>query len=79
METFAAFLPGILAAYAILLVAASSPGPAVALLLGIGASQGRSAAMLTTFGIATGSVLLNLLTLLGVGLGIVAHKRLDDA
>ncbi|MEO0485636.1 MAG: LysE family translocator [Pseudomonadota bacterium] len=62
------YLPGILAAYAILVVAATSPGPSVALLLGVGAAQGRSAAMATTAGIAGGSVLLNILTLLGVGL-----------
>jgi len=62
------FLPGILAAYAILLVAASSPGPSVALLLGVGAGQGRTAALLTTFGIACGSVVLNMATLAGVGL-----------
>ncbi|MEM1236703.1 MAG: LysE family translocator [Pseudomonadota bacterium] len=67
-ETVATFLPGILAAYAILFVAATSPGPSVALLLGVGASQGRRAAWVTTAGIASGSVLLNILTLLGVGL-----------
>ena len=61
-------LPGFLAAYAILVVAASSPGPAVAMLLGISASSGRSAALVATVGIAFGSVVLNLLTLLGVGL-----------
>lgn len=68
MTDLALFLPGILAAYAILLVAASSPGPSVALLLGVGAAQGRGAAMATTAGIAMGSVLLNALTLAGVGL-----------
>ncbi|MGR3436292.1 MAG: LysE family translocator [Shimia sp.] len=68
MTDLAPFLPGILAAYAILLVAASSPGPSVALLLGVGAAQGRSAALMTTAGIAVGSILLNLATLLGVGL-----------
>lgn len=62
------FLPGFLAAYAVLVVAASSPGPAVALLLGIGTSQGRGAALVTTMGIAFGSILINIATLLGVGL-----------
>lgn len=63
------FLPGILAAYAILFVGASSPGPAVALLLGIGADQGRGAALITTLGIATaGSILTNALMILGMGL-----------
>ncbi|MEM1302606.1 MAG: LysE family translocator [Pseudomonadota bacterium] len=67
-ETLIHFLPGMLAAYAILLVAASSPGPSVALLLGVGAAQGRQAALMTTAGIATGSVVLNAATLAGVGL-----------
>ena len=62
------FLPGFAAAYAILLVAASSPGPAVALLLGIGLSNGRAPALVASAGIATASVLLNLGTLIGVGL-----------
>ncbi len=68
MEMLAPHLPGFLAAYAILAVAASSPGPAVAFLFGIGTAQGRAAAMSATLGIATGSILLNLLTLVGVGL-----------
>lgn len=62
------FLPGFLAAYAILFVAASSPGPAVALLLGIATSQGRGPALVTSAGIAFGSVAINLATLVGVGL-----------
>ena len=62
------FLPGFMAAYAILLVAASSPGPAVAMLLGIANGQGRIAALTASAGIATGSVLINAATLLGVGL-----------
>ena len=72
MSDIVSFLPGFFAAYAILFVAASSPGPAVAMLLGIGLGQGRSAALVASAGIATGSVLLNLATLLGVGL-IVAQ------
>ena len=68
IESFAPYLPGFIAAYAILLVAALSPGPAVALLLGIGMTQGRAAALITTAGIASGSILLNILTLTGIGL-----------
>lgn len=64
----APFLPGFLAAYAILLIGALSPGPAVALLLGIATGQGRGAAMITTTGIALGSATINVLTVLGVGL-----------
>jgi len=65
---FAPYLPGFLAAYAILLVGASSPGPAVAMLLGISTNQGRGPALITCLGIATGSMTINALTMLGVGL-----------
>ena len=68
MTEFLPFLPGFLAAYAILFVAASSPGPAVAMLLGIGISQGRAPALIASAGIASGSILLNILTLAGVGI-----------
>ncbi|MEI4196771.1 LysE family translocator [Roseovarius sp. E0-M6] len=68
MTDFLPFLPGFLAAYAILVVAASSPGPAVAMLLGIAMGQGRAPALVAGMGIATGSVVLNLGTLAGVGL-----------
>ena len=68
MIELAPYLPGFLAAYAILFVAASSPGPAVAMLMGIGLTQGRSAALIASAGIATGSVFINIATLTGVGL-----------
>lgn len=68
MTDFALFLPGILAAYAILLVGASSPGPAVAMLLGISTNQGRVPALVASLGIASGSMTINILTMLGVGL-----------
>lgn len=68
MPELAPYLPGFLAAYAILLVGAASPGPAVAMLVGIATSQGRHAALVASLGIAVGSMTLNILTLLGVGL-----------
>jgi ABC-type dipeptide/oligopeptide/nickel transport system permease component len=58
----------IIAAYAILLVGAASPGPAVAMLVGIATEQGRGPSLMAAFGIAVGSMTLNILTLLGVGL-----------
>ncbi|WP_158968662.1 LysE family translocator [Chachezhania sediminis] len=64
---FAHNLPGILAAYSILLVAVLSPGPAVAMLLGIGLSRGRGSAVLTAFGIAAGSSTIGALTFAGMG------------
>lgn len=68
MTDLTVFLPGFLAAYAILLVGASSPGPAVAMLVGIATHEGRSPALVSSLGIATGSATINLLTLAGVGL-----------
>jgi len=62
------FLPGFAIAYGILLVGASSPGPAVAMLMGLSLSQGRAAALIACTGIALGSATINVLTLLGVGL-----------
>jgi threonine/homoserine/homoserine lactone efflux protein len=64
----ASYLPGFLAAYSILLVGASSPGPAVAMLLGISMGQGRGPALIACGGIASGSMTINILTMLGVGL-----------
>lgn len=68
MTDFAPYLPGFIAAYAILLVGASSPGPAVALLLGISTNQGRGPALVSCAGIAMGSMTINILTMLGIGL-----------
>jgi threonine/homoserine/homoserine lactone efflux protein len=64
----APYLPGVIAAYAILVIGAASPGPAVAMLVGIATAQGRGASMLASLGIAMGSMTLNIATLLGVGL-----------
>ena len=68
MTELAPYLPGFLAAYAILLVGASSPGPSVAMLIGVATNEGRTPAMIATLGIATGSATINLMTMLGVGL-----------
>ncbi|WP_299847105.1 LysE family translocator [uncultured Roseovarius sp.] len=68
MVDLAPYLPGFIAAYAILLVGASSPGPSVAMLIGVATSQGRAPALMATLGIAVGSMTINLLTMLGVGL-----------
>lgn len=62
------YLPGIISAYGILFVAALSPGPSVALLVGIATEQGRAPALIATTGIALGSLTINVLTLMGVGL-----------
>jgi len=68
MTDLALYLPGIIAAYTVLIVGASSPGPSVAMLIGIATGQGRAPALIATLGIALGSVTINILTLMGVGL-----------
>lgn len=68
MSDITPYLPGIFSAYAILLVAASSPGPAVALLIGIATTHGRTPALVATLGISLGSMTINILTMLGVGI-----------
>ena len=68
MTELITFLPGFIAAYSILLVGALSPGPSVAMLIGIATSEGRAPALLAAPGIALGSVTINILTILGVGL-----------
>lgn len=67
MSEILVYLPGIFAAYSILLVGAASPGPAVAMLLGIATTQGRKQSLIASLGIATGSMTINILTMLGIG------------
>lgn len=68
IETLLPVLPAFAIAWGILLVGASSPGPAVAMLMGLSLGQGRRAALIACVGIALGSTTINLLTILGVGL-----------
>lgn len=68
MSEVTSYLPGFLAAYAVLVVGASSPGPSVAMLIGIAVGQGRTPALVATLGIAVGSMTINILTILGVGI-----------
>ena len=62
------YISGFIAAYTILIIGSSSPGPSVAMLIGIATGQGRSPALAATLGIACGSVNINIMTILGVGL-----------
>ncbi len=68
MTEFTIYLPNFIAAYAILLIGASSPGPSVAMLIGIATSEGRAPALVATLGISLGSATINILTMLGIGL-----------
>ncbi|CUH75399.1 LysE family translocator [Tropicibacter naphthalenivorans] len=62
------YLPGVLAAYSIQLVAVLSPGPAVAMLLGVALSRGRASALFASLGVSFGALTIAALTLAGVGL-----------
>ena len=68
MDQIIPYLPGFLAAYAILVVAVASPGPAVAMILGFAVSDGRRAALIASLGIAVGAACLALATTQGLGL-----------
>ncbi|MFX0547517.1 LysE family translocator [Roseovarius sp. S1116L3] len=68
MSELGPYLPGFIAAYSILIFAAASPGPAVAMLLGVAQTEGRRDALIAATGIAAGSATINIATLLGVGL-----------
>jgi threonine/homoserine/homoserine lactone efflux protein len=59
-------LPQFLLAWSIQLTGVLSPGPGVALILGVATAQGRRAALLTTLGIASGSIILCLATIIGI-------------
>ena len=62
------YILGFIAAYTILIAGSLSPGPSVAMLIGIATGQGRYPALAATLGIAFGSVTINIMTILGVGL-----------
>jgi threonine efflux protein len=60
------YLPQLLLAWSIQLMGVMSPGPGVALILGVATAQGRQPALLTTLGIASGTIVLALATVLGI-------------
>ena len=60
------YLPQLFLAWTIQLMGVISPGPGVALILGVATSQGRLPSLVTAFGIACGSIILSLGTVLGI-------------
>lgn len=60
------WLPNLIAAWSVQLLGVFSPGPGVALILSQATSRGRAAAISTCFGIAFGTVLLAIATVLGL-------------
>jgi len=60
------YLPALLVAWGIQWMGVLSPGPGVALILGVATTRGRGAALLTCLGIAAGSVVLSVATVVGL-------------
>lgn len=63
---FADYMPHLLFAWSIQLMGIVSPGPSVALIFGVATSQGRLPSLLTAFGVACGSIVLSIATVLGI-------------
>ena len=64
----AEWLPHLLAGWGVQLIGVLSPGPGVALILSVATTRGRLHSILTCAGIAAGSTVLALGTILGLGL-----------
>jgi threonine/homoserine/homoserine lactone efflux protein len=62
----AEYLPSLLLAWSIQIMGVISPGPSVALIMGIATTQGRAPAVLTALGVACGSIVLSVATVLGI-------------
>jgi len=60
------YLPQLLLAWSIQWIGVLSPGPGVALILSVAVNRGRSAAFVTVAGIASGTVLLAIATVIGI-------------
>lgn len=60
------YLPQLLLAWSIQWIGVLSPGPGVALILSVAVNRGRSAALVTVAGIASGTVLLAIATVIGI-------------
>ena len=62
----AEYLPLLLLAWSIQAMGILSPGPSVALILGVATSRGRLPSVVTAFGVACGSIVLAVATVVGV-------------
>ncbi|WP_339780901.1 LysE family transporter [uncultured Thalassospira sp.] len=67
------YLPGILLAYAALLVGLISPGPALMALMGVSLGDGRRAGRFFALGIGSGSFCIGVITLSGLSALLVAY------
>ena len=64
--TYADYLPQLFLAWSIQAVGIASPGPSVALILGVATGQGRAPSLITALGVACGSIVLSLATVIGI-------------
>lgn len=60
------YLPQLALAWSIQLMGVAAPGPSVALIFGVATSRGRAAALITAFGVACGSIVLSVATVVGI-------------
>ena len=63
---FSDYLPQLMLAWSIQAVGILSPGPSVALILGVATSRGRLPSLVTAFGVACGSIVLSVATIIGL-------------
>ena len=63
---FSDYLPQLMLAWSIQAVGILSPGPSVALILGVATSRGRVYSLVTAFGVACGSIVLSVATIIGL-------------
>ncbi|OSQ39907.1 LysE family translocator [Thalassospira mesophila] len=73
MTEFQLYLPGILLAYAALLVGLISPGPALMALMGVSLGEGRRAGRFFALGIGSGSLCIGAITLSGLSALLLAY------
>ncbi len=64
--TLAQSMPQLFLAWSIQAMGVASPGPSVALILGVATSQGRMPSLVTAFGVACGSIVLSVSTVIGL-------------
>lgn len=64
--TLAQYMPQLFLAWSIQAMGVASPGPSVALILGVATSQGRIPSLVTAFGVACGSIVLSVSTVIGI-------------
>ena len=73
MNDFAVYLPGILLAYGVTLVGLASPGPNILAVMGTSVSEGRKEGLALGTGVAVGSFLWALLTIIGLTALLAAY------